>query len=50
MDHPEYEELYDLTDDPYESRNLASDPGQSSRLQNMRRRCRELAEQAASKK
>jgi len=50
MDHPEYEELYDLTDDPDESRNLASDPGQSSRLQNMRRRCRELAEQAASKK
>jgi len=50
LDHPGYEELYDLREDPHESRNLASDPGQSPRLQNMRRRCRELAEQAAAKK
>jgi len=46
MKHPEYEELYNLTDDPNESQNLASDPGQSSRLQCLRRRCRELADSA----
>jgi arylsulfatase A-like enzyme len=45
--HPEYEELYNLTDDPIESQNLASDPGQFSRLQILRRRCRELAESAS---
>ena len=44
LKHPDYEELYNLTDDPNESRNLASEPGHSLRLQKMRRRCRELAE------
>jgi len=44
--HPEYEEVYNLTDDPNESQNLASDPGQSLRLQNLRQRCRELADSA----
>ncbi len=47
LKHPEYEELYNLNDDPNESQNLASDPGQSLRLQSLRRRCRELAESAA---
>jgi arylsulfatase A-like enzyme len=47
MKHPEYEELYNLTEDPYESQNLAFDPGQSSLLRNLRRRCAELAESAA---
>ena len=47
LKHPEYEELYNLTDDPNESQNLAYDPGQSLRLQRLRRRCRELAESAA---
>lgn len=46
LKHPEYEELYNLTDDPNESRNLAFDPGQSFRLQSLRRRCMELAESA----
>ena len=43
LKHPEYEELYNLINDPDESRNLASEPGQSLRLQSMRRRCQELA-------
>jgi alpha-L-rhamnosidase len=47
LKHPEYEELYNLTDDPNESQNLASDPRQSLRLQSLRRRCQELAESAA---
>ena len=47
LKHPEYEELYNLTDDPNESQNLAFDPGQSLRSQNLRRRCQELAELAA---
>jgi arylsulfatase A-like enzyme len=46
LKHPEYEELYNLTGDPNESRNLAFDPEQSLRLQSLRRRCRELAESA----
>lgn len=46
LKHPEYEELYNLTDDPNESRNLAFDPGQSPRLLALRQRCRELAASA----
>jgi hypothetical protein len=47
MKHPEYEELYNLIDDPHESQNLASDPKQTMRLQGLRQRCLELAESAA---
>lgn len=45
--HPEYEELYNLTEDPHESQNLAADPEQSSRLSSLRQRCQELAQIAA---
>ncbi len=37
-DHPEYEELYDLTEDPAESSNLSREPGQASRIQGLRDR------------
>jgi alpha-L-rhamnosidase len=45
----DYEELYNLIDDPDESQNLASDPGQSLRLQSLRQKCRELAESASQR-
>jgi arylsulfatase A-like enzyme len=50
LKHPEYEELYNLTDDPNESQNLASDPSQSFRLQSLRQRCTELTESARHRK
>jgi arylsulfatase A-like enzyme len=46
LKHPEYEELYDLTADPNESRNLAADRDRSPVLERMRRRCREMAARA----
>lgn len=39
LDHPEYEELYDLRSDPEEGRNLAEDPEQALRIDRMRERC-----------
>ena len=47
LKHPEYEELYDLGEDPDESRNLARDRGLSPRRDEMGRRCSALAEEAA---
>jgi len=38
LDHPEYEELYDLAEDPAESRNLARETGYATRLQELRDR------------
>jgi arylsulfatase A-like enzyme len=49
MRHLEYEELYNLADDPDERQNLANDPEQASRLKNLRQRCREMAKSAAQK-
>jgi hypothetical protein len=45
-DHPEFEELYELTSDPHESRNLAGDPAQGGILNDYRQRCRERADKA----
>jgi len=42
--HPEFEELYDLADDPGEERNLAGDEEFKERLQSLRDRCRQLAD------
>jgi arylsulfatase A-like enzyme len=43
--NPAYEELYDLSQDPHEERNLARDPGQAQTLDALRRRCDELLRQ-----
>jgi arylsulfatase A-like enzyme len=37
--HPEFEELYDLEDDPRETKNLAASDGQRDRLAELRRHC-----------
>jgi len=37
--HPEFEELYDLDSDRWETRNLARDAPQQPRLLQMRRDC-----------
>jgi arylsulfatase A-like enzyme len=37
--HPEFEELYDLEDDPRETKNLAVGEGQRDRLAGLRRHC-----------
>jgi len=49
LKHPEYEELYDLVNDPHESRNRAHDAEYSPRLQMFRRRCQEKAESLPGK-
>ena len=36
VDHPEWEELYNLIDDPQETRNLASDPDSQAILEALR--------------
>jgi arylsulfatase A-like enzyme len=41
-EEPAYEELFHLTDDPLEQRNLANDPEYATRLAGMRDRCIEL--------
>ena len=46
-DHPEYEELYDLIDDPEEQHNLAGDPQHAQRLAELRERCSVAAGLAA---
>ena len=43
---PVYEELYDLENDPHESRNLVSDPGYARELDQLRKRCSELIQKA----
>ncbi len=43
LDYPEFEELYDLTNDPREVLNLARDPEHSTHLAELRSRCAELA-------
>ena len=48
LDHPEYEELYDLAADPAESVNLAAEAGHAPRLDELRARLdRRLASIAA---
>lgn len=42
---PVYEELYDLREDPLETRNLAQDPASAGILAEMRARCDELRDQ-----
>ncbi|MFT7485608.1 MAG: arylsulfatase A-like enzyme [Candidatus Paceibacteria bacterium] len=46
LDHPEYEELYDIELDPNEERNLASDKTLSGQLEELRARCTRAANQA----
>jgi arylsulfatase A-like enzyme len=40
-DHPEYEELYDLAADTWETRNLARDARERQRMADLTRRCDE---------
>ncbi|MHA3772984.1 sulfatase family protein [Verrucomicrobiota bacterium sgz303538] len=42
----DYEELFDLKNDPFEEHNLANDPEQASRLSALRKRFEELKSQA----
>ncbi|MFT5290679.1 MAG: arylsulfatase A-like enzyme [Planctomycetota bacterium] len=46
LDHPEFEELYDLSLDPHEERNLAHEGAQAERVREFRRRCTLAAAQA----
>ena len=46
LDHPEYEELYDLRDDPREEKNLARDEGHARFLLELRERCSLAARRA----
>ena len=46
--NPVYEELYDLESDPHESQNLAGGPSVAAQLTEMRLRCTELSQMAAS--
>ena len=46
--NPVYEELYHLESDPYESQNLAGGPDAAAQLSEMRLRCTELSQMAAS--
>ena len=39
LDHPDFEELYDLEEDPHEARNLAGHADQTARLDRLRARC-----------
>jgi arylsulfatase A-like enzyme len=43
----DYEELYDLKNDPQETRNLAKDKKYQQTLESLRQRCNELAEKAS---
>ncbi len=45
-EQPIYEELFDLTNDPLETQNLATDPSQQDRLQALRQRIMTLGQQA----
>lgn len=47
LDHPDYEELYDLRSDPREESNLAQSAAHAQRLEELRRRCALAARQAA---
>ncbi len=46
LDHPEYEELYDLANDPLEEQNLAREEGHAPRLHELRERCSRAARAA----
>ena len=46
LDHPEYEELYDLRSDPREERNLARLAEHAERLADLSARCSVAAERA----
>lgn len=43
---PDYEELFDLLEDPHERRNLVSSPKHASTLERMRRECDRLVREA----
>ena len=47
LDHPEYEELYDLRNDPHEEQNLAREEEHAQRLKDLRARCSLAARRAA---
>lgn len=44
LDHPDYEELYDLASDPREEWNLARDEQHAPKLAELRERCSLAAE------
>ena len=47
LDHPEYEELYDLVRDPREEVNLAGEESHARRLRELRERCERWGERLA---
>ncbi len=47
---PDYEELYDLQNDPTEQRNLAADPQYRARMEQMRKRVNELLRESLGRK
>ena len=46
LDHPDYEELYDLVRDPKEETNLAQDARFKDEIIELRKRCDALIEEA----
>jgi len=44
--HPPYEQLFDLNNDPHETKNLAVEADYADQLNRMKNRCSELKKEA----